>query len=85
MEYQIILGKSFILPDATHRAVYYMTLVTELCKMSPSTVGPAVGKSIRKMYSLLAEGLDPEIARRFTDWFAEHMSNFGFQWVWHEW
>ena len=53
--------------------------------MSPSTVGPAVGKSIRKLYNSLSEGLDVEAARRFAEWFAVHMSNFGFQWVWKEW
>jgi nuclear cap-binding protein subunit 1 len=48
-------------------------------------VGPAVGKSIRKVYGSLSEGLDVEVARRFAEWFAVHMSNFGFQWVWKEW
>ncbi|KAJ7727907.1 armadillo-type protein [Mycena metata] len=56
-----------------------------LCKLSPSTVGPAVGKSIRRLYGTLGEGLDVEVARRFAEWFAVHMSNFGFQWVWKEW
>ena len=53
--------------------------------MSPSTVGPAVGKSIRKLYSFLADGFDVDAARRFSEWFAVHMSNFNFQWVWREW
>jgi nuclear cap-binding protein subunit 1 len=60
-------------------------LITELCKLSPSTVGPAVGKSIRKLYTFLGDGLDVEIAQRFSEWFAVHMSNFNFQWVWKEW
>lgn len=62
-----------------------MGVITELCKLSPQTVGPAVGKSIRRLYGYLADGLDVEIARRFAEWFAIHMSNFGFQWVWKEW
>jgi len=32
-----------------------------------------------------AEGLDNEIARRAAEWFAVHLSNFGFQWMWKEW
>lgn len=73
--------------------MYYYALIAELCKLSPTTVGPAVGKSIRKLYKLLGEdeeddkgpGVDVEVVRRFTEWFAVHMSNFGFNWVWKEW
>ena len=65
--------------------MYYFSLITELCKLSPPTVGPAVGKSIRKIYTFLGDGLDVEIAQRFSEWFAVHMSNFNFQWVWKEW
>ncbi|CDO74178.1 hypothetical protein BN946_scf185043.g229 [Trametes cinnabarina] len=82
---ETILGASFALPEATFKAIYYIALITELCKSSPQTVGPAVGKSIRKLYALLADGLDVEVAHRFAEWFAIHMSNFGFQWVWKEW
>ncbi|KAF9821012.1 hypothetical protein IEO21_00989 [Rhodonia placenta] len=79
------LGSVFLLPESAHKPVYYIALITELCKLSPTTVGPAVGKSIRKLYSFLADGLDVEVAHRFADWFSVHMSNFGFQWVWREW
>lgn len=74
-----------VLPQSSQKPIYYISLITELCKLSPSTAGPAVGKSIRKLYSALAESLDVEVARRFAEWFAVHMSNFGFQWVWKEW
>lgn len=79
------LGAYLILPESSSKSIYYTSLITELCKLSPSTVGPAVGKSIRKLYISLSEGLDVEVARRFAEWFAVHMSNFGFQWVWKEW
>ncbi|KAI0334935.1 cap binding protein 80-PB [Cubamyces sp. BRFM 1775] len=82
---ETILGSTFMLPESTYKAIYYIALITELCKSSPQTVGPAVGKSIRRLYALLADGLDVEIAHRFAEWFAVHMSNFGFQWVWKEW
>ncbi|KAF8803946.1 hypothetical protein BYT27DRAFT_6725890 [Phlegmacium glaucopus] len=80
-----VLGAYLILPESNKKSIYYIALITELCKLSPSTVGPAVGKSIRKLYNSLSEGLDVEAARRFAEWFAVHMSNFGFQWVWKEW
>ncbi|KAG7096527.1 hypothetical protein E1B28_003956 [Marasmius oreades] len=82
---EIILGSSFILPDSTHKHVYYIGLITEVCKLAPTTGGPAVGKSIRRLFNTLADGLDVEIARRFSEWFATHMSNFNFIWVWREW
>ncbi|KAL4075617.1 MIF4G like-domain-containing protein [Scleroderma yunnanense] len=82
---EVILGYLFLLPESAQKSIYLIALITELCKLSPSTVGPAVGKSIRKLYSALAEGLDVEVSRRFSEWFSVHMSNFGFQWVWKEW
>ncbi|TFL05453.1 MIF4G like-domain-containing protein [Pterulicium gracile] len=82
---EIIIGAYLRLPETSHTAVYYVTLVTDLCKLSPSTVGPAVGKTIRKLYGLLSDGLDVDLSRRFTEWFSIHMSNFGFAWVWKEW
>ncbi|KAJ8515083.1 hypothetical protein ONZ45_g7452 [Pleurotus djamor] len=82
---EIILGSLLLLPESPHKTVYYISLITEICKLSPPTVGPAVGKSIRKLYSNLADGLDVEVSRRFAEWFSVHMSNFGFQWVWKEW
>ncbi|KAF8966447.1 MIF4G like-domain-containing protein [Flammula alnicola] len=82
---ETVLGAYLILPESSRKSIYYIALITELCKLSPSTVGPAVGKSIRKLYNSLSDGLDVEAARRFAEWFAVHMSNFGFQWVWKEW
>ncbi|KAH9843775.1 MIF4G like-domain-containing protein [Rhodofomes roseus] len=82
---EITLGSIFLLPESTYRSIYYIALITEICKLSPQTVGPAVGKSIRKLYTLLSDGLDVEVAHRFAEWFSVHMSNFGFAWVWKEW
>ncbi|KAG6375040.1 MIF4G like-domain-containing protein [Boletus reticuloceps] len=82
---ETVLGSLFLLPEPPQKSIYYISLITELCKLSPSTVGPAVGKSIRKVYTSLGNGLDPEVSRRFVEWFVVHMSNFGFQWVWKEW
>ncbi|KAF8529245.1 MIF4G like-domain-containing protein [Hysterangium stoloniferum] len=82
---EAILSLMLVVPESQHKPVYYFALITELCKLSPQTVGPAVGKSIRKIYNFLGDGLDVEIAQRFSEWFAVHMSNFNFQWVWKEW
>ncbi|KDR74497.1 hypothetical protein GALMADRAFT_250474 [Galerina marginata CBS 339.88] len=82
---ETVLGAYLLLPESSKKSIYCIALITELCKLSPSTVGPAVGKSIRKLYTSLSDGLDVEVARRFAEWFAVHMSNFGFAWVWKEW
>ncbi len=82
---QTILGACFVLPESTHKAIYYIALITELARSSPISIGPAVGKSIRKLYALLSDGLDVEVAHRFEEWFAVHMSNFSFSWPWKEW
>ena len=82
---QNILGTLFLTPEPPHKSIYYVALITDLCKLSPQTIGPAVGKSIRRLYGLLADGLDVEVAKRLTDWFSVHLSNFNFQWVWAEW
>ncbi|KAF9643748.1 hypothetical protein BDM02DRAFT_3181735 [Thelephora ganbajun] len=80
-----ILGSMYALPDSRQRSMYYIALITELCKLSSSTVGPAVGKSIRRLYGLLGDGLDTEVGHRFAEWFSVHMSNLNSQWVWKEW
>lgn len=89
-----ILSALFSTPSSSSRAVYYHSLVGELCKISPQTVAPALGKCIRKMYSGLGQTenmgesdivLGPEGIRRYAEWFAVHLSNFGFHWRWPEW
>lgn len=98
---EVILGSYlFATPSAPHKSVYYQSLIGELCKISPQTVAPALGKCIRKLYAGLGataangtEGdaeaskisLGPEQTRRFAEWFAVHLSNFGFHWRWPEW
>ncbi|AFR93047.2 nuclear cap-binding protein subunit 1 [Cryptococcus neoformans C23] len=81
-----LLGAMLTLPKSHHKLIYYGSVITELCKASPNTVAPPVGRSMRKIFSLLGtEGLDVEIARRVAEWFSVHLSNFGFQWMWKEW
>jgi nuclear cap-binding protein subunit 1 len=84
-DWQTIITNMLVLPTSQHRQIYYLHAVTEICKLSAATCGPAVGKSIRKLYRLLNDGLDVEVARKFSEWFSIHMSNFGYQWVWKEW
>jgi len=73
--------------------MYYYSLLCELCRVSPTTVAPSLGKSVRKLYAGLnastasadTPSLDAEGVRRFADWFAVHLSNYGFMWGWADW
>nr|ASF90199.1 hypothetical protein SPAR04796 [Bartheletia paradoxa] len=80
-----ILSSMLLLPTPPHRLIYYASLLTEMCKISPSTVAPALGKSVRKLYTSLSTGTDVEVARRLAEWFSLHLSNFNFAWGWSEW
>lgn len=91
----VILSQMLSTPNSVQRSIYYYSLITELCKLSPSTVAPALGKCIRKLYAGLGLSdeeagkdvivLGPEGIRRYSDWMATHLSNFGFHWRWPEW
>lgn len=89
---ETILSELFSLPAPSLPAAYYHALLTELCRASPQTVAPALGKCVRRLYGglggELADGyplLDPEGVRRFAEWFAVHLSNFSFAWGWADW
>jgi nuclear cap-binding protein subunit 1 len=81
-----VLNAMTLLPTSPCKEVYYTSVIAELCKLSPNTVAPPVGRSVRKLYTMLGtDGLDVEVIRRIAEWFAVHLSNFGFQWMWKEW
>ena len=83
---QTLLSRAFTLPTPTLPLVYHAALICELCRISPTTFGPAVGKCFRKLHDMVGEGLDVEISRRYAEWFAIHLSNFEFRWPpWQEW
>jgi nuclear cap-binding protein subunit 1 len=72
------------LPAAEHKLVYYHSLLTEACKQAPAAIAPSLGRAIRYLYNH-APQMDLELSQRFLDWFAHHLSNFGFTWKWSEW
>ncbi|KIW71122.1 hypothetical protein PV04_03326 [Phialophora macrospora] len=72
------------LPAPEHKLVYYHSVLTEACKLAPAAVAPSLGRAIRYLYRNL-DRMDMELSQRFLDWFAHHLSNFGFTWKWTEW
>lgn len=84
----IIVDASFAqllrLPTPEHKPVFYHSVLTESCKLAPAAVAPSLGRAIRYLYRNV-DRMDLDIANRFLDWFAHHLSNFGFTWKWTEW
>ena len=79
-----VFSQLFQLPTPEHKLVYYHSLLTECCKIAPAAIAPSLGRAIRFLYNNL-ETMDLELSNRFLDWFAHHLSNFGFTWKWSEW
>lgn len=79
-----VFSQLYQLPTPEHKLVYYHALLTECCKIAPAAIAPSLGRAIRFLYNNL-ETMDLELSNRFLDWFAHHLSNFGFTWKWSEW
>ncbi|KAK4694518.1 nuclear cap-binding protein subunit 1, partial [Lecanoromycetidae sp. Uapishka_2] len=72
------------LPFSEHKSVYYHAVLTEACKVAPAAIAPSLGRAIRWLYKNVDQ-MDLELVYRLEDWFAHHLSNFGFTWKWTEW
>lgn len=79
-----VFSQMLQLPIAEHKLVYYHAVLTEACKVAPAAIAPSLGRAIRWLYRNV-DGMDLELVYRFEDWFAHHLSNFGFTWKWTEW
>lgn len=79
-----IFSQIFALPAPEHRLVYYHSIITESCKISPQAIAPSLGRAIRFLFRGL-DRMDLELGYRYMDWLAHHLSNFEFRWKWTEW
>ena len=79
-----VFSQLFQLPSPEHKLVYYHAVLTESCKVAPAAIAPSLGRAIRYLYRSV-DSMDLELGSRFMDWFAHHLSNFGFTWKWTEW
>ena len=74
------------MPLPSQRPLYYTSLLREVVALSPQSVAPAMGKSVRRIYHAMKTGRpEGEVIHRFADWFSIHLSNFNFSWAWKEW
>ncbi|EPE02923.1 cap binding protein [Ophiostoma piceae UAMH 11346] len=79
-----VFAQLFQLPQPEHKLVYYHSVLAETCKIAPAAIAPSLGRAIRFLYRN-SPRMDLELVGRFVDWFAHHLSNFGFTWKWTEW
>lgn len=79
-----VLSQIFQLPTPEHKFVYFHSIIYELLRAQPPAFAPVLGRAIRFMYRNI-HYMDLELAHRFLDWFAHHLSNFEFRWKWDEW
>jgi nuclear cap-binding protein subunit 1 len=79
-----LFSQIFLLPRSEHKLIYYHSVITETCKLAPSHVAPTLGRAIRFLFKHI-DVMDMELAYRYLDWFAHHLSNFEFRWKWSEW
>lgn len=79
-----VFAQLFQLPKPERKVVYYHSVLTEACKLAPAAIAPSLGRAIRYLYRN-SPRMDLELSYRFLDWFAHHLSNFGFTWKWAEW
>lgn len=79
-----VFSQLFQLPASECKVVYYHSLLMEACKLAPAAIAPSLGRAIRYLYRNIPR-MDIELNFRFVEWFAHHLSNFGFTWKWTEW
>ncbi|KAI5294712.1 hypothetical protein KEM52_003390, partial [Ascosphaera acerosa] len=79
-----VFSQLFQLPTPERKFVYYHSVLTESCKLAPAAIAPSLGRAIRFLYRT-SPCMDLALSYRFLDWFAHHLSNFGFTWKWTEW
>ncbi|KAI9099397.1 armadillo-type protein [Phlyctochytrium arcticum] len=87
---ETILAELFRLPRGSQRSVYYATLLMDFVKEDLQNSPRILGRAIRTLFSRLdgdnlGGGMDVEDVRRFSEWFAIHLSNFDFRWKWEDW
>ncbi|KAF0552907.1 ARM repeat-containing protein [Gigaspora margarita] len=78
-----IFSHIFRLPQPRFKPIFYHSLLTEICKIC-GWLSLYLGKAIGILFDRLGI-MDVECCYRFWNWFAHHLSNFGFVWNWKDW
>ncbi|KAI9205151.1 armadillo-type protein [Polychytrium aggregatum] len=79
------------LPRSQEKSVYYAMLLGNLCRNAKDKAPSIFARALKILYARLDSregahaGTDVESIKRLGEWFAHHLSNFGFIWKWHDW
>ncbi|EME27228.1 Nuclear cap-binding protein subunit 1 [Galdieria sulphuraria] len=79
-----ILSKMVHLPTTDESILYYHVLLIDLCYMEGSQAPLKLLMAVEEIFDM-ADKYDAEVFDRLTDWFARHLSNFGYKWNWDDW
>lgn len=81
---EVLLGQMLQLPSSPLLTINYGSLIIELCKLVPDKFPSVVAQAADMLYSQV-EFMNASSFDRFVNWFSHHLSNFRYQWNWHDW
>lgn len=80
---ETIIGQLFQLPVTEFKHMFYHGVIASLLRTMAN--GRATLEiAVENLFQSLGK-MDPELRERFVEWFAFHLSNFGFKWEWERW
>eukprot|EP01012_Entosiphon_sulcatum_P009994 TRINITY_DN15775_c0_g1_i4.p1 TRINITY_DN15775_c0_g1~~TRINITY_DN15775_c0_g1_i4.p1 ORF type:complete len:896 (+),score=194.08 TRINITY_DN15775_c0_g1_i4:40-2688(+) len=78
-----ILSHLFMVPQTPFCAMLYSSVLVDLCKID-FNYPVVIAEAIEILYDRVPR-MDNEIVDRFVQFFAFHLSSFGFKWFWEDW
>lgn len=81
---EVLFGHIFHLPCPPQVAVYYSSLLIELCKKNAEVFPQILTQTTKLLFNRL-DKMNFVCINRFACWFAYHLSNYKFQWEWDSW
>ncbi|GAB0492209.1 hypothetical protein MMPV_003470 [Pyropia vietnamensis] len=79
-----VLSCLLTVPSPSPPAVYYGCVFMDLCKARESRLPIKLLAAVEALF-MEASSLTPESFDRLTEWFAYHLSHFGYKWNWDDW
>lgn len=79
-----VLSCLLAVPSPSPPAVYYGCVFMDLCKARESRLPIKLLAAVEALF-MEASALTPESFDRLTEWFAYHLSHFGYKWNWDDW
>eukprot|EP01083_Nonionella_stella_P019729 54762_1 len=81
---EAIFSNLFHLPQTPCNIVFYGCVIVDMVKSQPKVIPKILGQAVCTIFERMDE-LEIQCRDRFSEWFAFHLSNFGFKWIWPDW